>query len=86
MGAARDVLRHVERDDPPPPATRGRGGHVPRVLLHHPRGPGPEVESAGHVAAGETRRHVVTAGHRLDGESKNICEYLENICGLPGSS
>ena len=84
MAAARHVLRHVGRDNPPPPATRGRGGHVPRVLLHHPRGPGPEVESAGHVAAGQTCRHVVTAGHRLDGE--NICEYLENICGLPGSS
>ena len=84
--AARGVLRHVERDNPPPPATRGRGGHVSRVLLHHPRGPGPEVESPGHVAAGQTCRHVVTAGHRLDGESKNICEYLENICGLPGSS
>ena len=42
MATARDDLRHVERDDPPPPATRG--GHVARVLLQHPRGPGPEVE------------------------------------------
>ena len=67
MAAARD-LRHVERDDPPPPATRG--GHVSRVLLQHPRGPGPEVESAGHVAAGQTCRHVVTAGHRLTGRVK----------------